>query len=121
VFDAYPKNPEEARTFLKTGVSIDRDFKAARPGLLYTEELVVPGVEWDFKMSIINIKVYPEPDSNDRRSDLIRILIETLKTSGIQVGARKSVGCGLVKLRDPKAKVMAPRNGILEVEWEGSI
>ncbi|MDW8360661.1 MAG: RAMP superfamily CRISPR-associated protein, partial [Candidatus Caldarchaeum sp.] len=41
IYDALPEvNP---RKFVKTGVSIDRDFGGQRPGLLYTEEFVPPG------------------------------------------------------------------------------
>lgn len=72
IFDARPLDPGKARTFTKTGVAINREFGGAWGGLLYTEELVVPNVEWDFKMDIINIRVFREADPSDERASLLR-------------------------------------------------
>jgi len=88
VYDAYPEG--EASTFVKTGVSINRDFRGVQPGLLYTEEQVVPGVRWRFMMDVINIRVFPEP--GDERGRLLRQLLHMLASGMVQVGARRTVG-----------------------------
>ncbi|MDJ0268941.1 MAG: RAMP superfamily CRISPR-associated protein [Aigarchaeota archaeon] len=94
---AYPING--GRTFLKTSVGIDRVFEGARPGVLFTEELVEPFTEWSFGMDIINIDVLPEPREDDNRAKLLKSLLDELSSLGVYVGARRSVGHGLIKLR----------------------
>lgn len=117
IYDAYPE--DEARTFTKTGVSIDRDFGAARPGLLFTEELVVPNTVWSFRMDVLNIKFLPEPDKDDTRADILRKLLDYLLEMGISVGARKGVGCGLVKLKKAKWFVYFLEGGEIRKASEG--
>jgi len=94
IYDSKPIG--EIGTFLKTGVSIDRDLGTAKPQLLYTEELVPPETKWSFRMDIYNIEL----DSSDDRARLLNSLLNVLKGPGLQVGARKSVGCGLLILTD---------------------
>lgn len=117
IFDAYPI--EEPSTFLKTGVGINRDFRGAQPGVLYTEEQVSPVNKWRFKMEIINIRVFPEPD--DERGKLLRNLIEMLSAGMIQIGARKTVGYGTLKLEEGKYEVFEVVDGSIKKVHEGEI
>ncbi|MEM0241345.1 MAG: CRISPR-associated RAMP protein Csx7 [Candidatus Nezhaarchaeales archaeon] len=121
IFDATPVNPEKVRTFTKTGVAIDREFGGARPGLLYTEEFIAPGNQWNFRMEVINIKIFREADQFDERATILRSILEILMDPGISIGARKSVGCGLIKLKEAKWKVYGLRFGGLSLEDEGEV
>ncbi|NHV98445.1 MAG: CRISPR-associated protein Csm3 [Thaumarchaeota archaeon] len=120
IYDAYPKNGS-ARTFTKTGVSIDREFHAARPGLLFTEELVVPNTLWSFRMDVLNIRFLPEPDIDDPRAELLGGLLDYLLKMGISVGARKGVGCGLLKLRTAKWSTYSLEGGEIKILSEGRL
>jgi len=117
VYDAYPEG--EASTFVKTGVSINRDFRGVQPGFLYTEEQVVPRVRWRFMMDVINIRVFPEP--GDERGRLLRQLLHMLASGMVQVGARRTVGYGLVKLEQGRYEVYEVKNGVLEKVSEGGV
>jgi len=117
VFDAYPD--ENAQTFLKTGVGINRDFRGAQPGVLYTEELVLPMTKWKFRMDIINIRVFPEPEGE--RAKLLRTIIDMLTKGMIQIGARKTVGYGTLKLEDGKYEVFEVIEGSIRKVHEGEI
>lgn len=118
VYDALPASNTTPVTRLKTGVVIDREFQGARPGLLYTEENVEPGYEWQFRMDIINI---PFPDENNEYSKYLMALVKTLKTLGLQVGARRSIGMGLMKLKDVRYTAYIIKNGSLVENGRGEI
>jgi CRISPR-associated RAMP protein (TIGR02581 family) len=117
VYDAYPI--DGGLTFTKTGVGINREFRGVQPGILYTEELVVPRVRWSFRMDIINIRVFPEP--GDERGRLLRQVIELLSKGFVQVGARKTVGCGLLRLEEARYEVYEIKNGLFERTSEGGV
>ncbi|MEM2286972.1 MAG: RAMP superfamily CRISPR-associated protein [Thermoproteota archaeon] len=121
IYDMLPKDDENRikakQTLIKTSVGIDREFRGAKPGALFTEELIVPGIEWNFKMDIINIKTFPQPD--DERGKLLRSLFDTLIHFGINIGARRSVGYGLIKLKECKWKNYSLEDGSLNLEEEG--
>ena len=119
VYDAYPKT--YAPTFVKTGVGINRDFRGVQPGILYTEEQVSPGVRWSFKMDVINIRVFPKPEPSDERGELLRQVIDMLVKGMVQVGARKTLGYGLLKLEDAKYEVYEVKDGALVKTEEGGI
>ena len=121
VYDAYPKDRQAARTFVKTSIAIDREFRSVKAEALFREELVLPHVEWDLKVDIFNIKAFPEPDPDDDRAVLLRELLRALRSVGLQVGARKSVGCGLIKLKDGSWSVYQMKNGVLEKVEEGKL
>jgi len=120
IYDMLPKDDENRikakQTLIKTSVGIDREFRGAKPRALFTEELIVPGIEWNFKMDIINIKIFPQPD--DERGKLLRSLFDTLVNFGINVGARKSVGYGLIKLKEYKWKILSLKDGVFKLEEE---
>jgi len=117
VYDAYPDG--EAPTFVKTGVGINRDFRGVQPGILYTEEQVAPLIRWKFMMDIVNIRVFPEP--GDERGRLLRQLLQMLASGMVQVGARRTVGYGLVKLEQGRYEVYEVRDGLLAKVSEGGV
>ncbi|MEM0460527.1 MAG: RAMP superfamily CRISPR-associated protein [Thermofilaceae archaeon] len=117
IYDAYPVG--ETLLFVKTGVGISRDFRGAHPRILYTEEQVAPGVEWAFRMDIINIKLFPEPE--EERGRLLKQLLELLRQGMVQVGARKALGYGLLRLTKGEYRVYEVRDGQLEVTGRGII
>jgi CRISPR-associated RAMP protein (TIGR02581 family) len=117
VYDAYPDG--EASTFVKTGVGINRDFRGVQPGILYTEEQVAPFTSWKFMMDIVNIRVFPEP--GDERGRLLRQLLQMLASGMVQVGARRTVGYGLVKLEQGRYEVYEVRDGLLVKVSEGGV
>lgn len=115
IYDAYPAG--EPLLFVKTGVGISRDFKGVRPGILYTEEQVAPGVEWKFRMDVYNIRVFPEPE--EERGKLLRQLLDLLQQGMVHVGARKTVGYGLLRLARSEYRVYEVRGGRLEETSRG--
>jgi CRISPR-associated RAMP protein (TIGR02581 family) len=117
VYDAYPKG--EAPTFVKTGVGINRDFRGVQPGILYTEEQVAPGVQWNFRMDVINIRVLPEPV--DDRGRLLKQVVDVLVKGMVQVGARRTLGYGLLKLEGGRYEVYEVKGGALVKAREGGI
>lgn len=119
IHDAYPKNRTAARTFIKYGIGIDRVFGGAKPGFLFTEELIEPGTEWLFRMDVINIKILPEPDPNDKRAGLVKRLLDTLTKPGLSVGARRSVGCGLIKLKEGEWSTYLLKDGEFKLLSKG--
>ncbi|MEM1550488.1 MAG: RAMP superfamily CRISPR-associated protein [Candidatus Bathyarchaeia archaeon] len=122
IYDSMPKGPKDARTFYKYGIAIDRDFGSVRSGLgPFVEEFVEPGLEWSLRMDMLNIEVFPEPKAGDLRALLIRDLLNIMHTFGIQVGARKSVGAGLIRLKEARWKVYRLKNGKLELSSKGDL
>jgi CRISPR/Cas system CSM-associated protein Csm3 (group 7 of RAMP superfamily) len=118
IYDAYPI--DEAPLFIKPGVAIDRDFGSVAQGPFF-EEFVVPGTKWKFKADIINIKVFPERNQADERARLLYELFEILKNKGLQVGARKSVGAGLVVLKEGKWETFELKDGSLTNTGTGEL
>ena len=121
VYDAEPLN--EARTFTKTGIGIDREFGGVKPGNLFNEELVCPRLEWSFKMDVYNIRLFLTPidEGEDRRGRILRVLLDTLMSTGISVGARKSVGCGLIKLKKLGWEVYTIKDFELKLQERGEL
>lgn len=122
VYDSVPKCPKEAKTFYKYGIAIDRDFGSVKSGLgPFIEEFVEPGTEWSLRIDILNIEVFPEPRTDDPRSIIIWKLLNLMRNHGIQVGARKTVGAGLIKLKDAKWIVYRLENGEFKLYKDGSL
>ncbi len=117
VFDAIPL--EKPSLIYKTGIAIDRDFAAVRPGVLYQEELIPPNIHWELHIRLTNIP-FP-PDGRDERAILLSQVLKTWKDLGLQIGARKSVGAGLTRLEKCHWKRYAVRNGTIDLESEGEI
>jgi len=93
-FDAYPIS--QVITFVKPGIRVNRTLASVHPGGLYKEEYIAPGTLFKFKLRIINIDL---DSDEDIRARLLRALLHKMKEHGIQIGGRKSIGAGLVKLR----------------------
>ncbi len=119
VFDAYPRGRPTVQ--IKTGISIDREFGGARPGVLFNEEVVSPGCEWEFRMDVVNVEFPPSGNSPDPRSVVLDEIFKALKLGVIQVGARRSVGMGLIRLTEATWKKYTIKNGRLKEEGEGKI
>jgi len=117
IYDAYPVG--EPVLFVKTGVGINRDFLGAQPGALFTEEQVAPGTRWSFRMDILNIEVFPQP-KNDL-GKLLRNLVDLLANGFVQVGARRTIGYGVVRLVEGKYEVYRLEGGVLKKTQEGGI
>jgi CRISPR-associated RAMP protein (TIGR02581 family) len=117
VYDAYPER--DALTFVKTSVGINREFKGAHPGILYTERQVVPHVRWSFRMDVVNIRVFPEP--SDERGKLLRSLIGMLVDGMVQVGARRTLGYGRLRLEKGSYRVYEVEEGRLVKKAEGDV
>lgn len=117
VYDAYPEG--EPVVFVKTGVGINRDFLGSQPNVLYTEEQVAPGVRWRFRTDIVNIRVFPEPA--DERGRLLRQLFRMLVDGLVQVGARRTIGYGVLRLVEGRYETFEYRNGALTKVSEGGV
>ncbi|MFZ8858046.1 MAG: RAMP superfamily CRISPR-associated protein [Candidatus Caldarchaeales archaeon] len=117
VYDAYPET--DALTFVKTSVGINREFRGAHPDILYTEQQVVPHVRWSFRMDVINIRVFPEPQ--DERGKLLRSLIGMLVDGMVQVGARRTLGYGRLRLEKGSYRVYEVEEGRLVKKAEGDV
>ncbi|MEM2373510.1 MAG: hypothetical protein QXI11_03620, partial [Thermoproteota archaeon] len=55
--------------------------------------------EWSFNMRIINITIEDE-QGDDPRPRLLRLLVSSLRNGELQVGGRKSIGAGIISLKD---------------------
>ena len=117
VYDAYPET--EAITFVKTSVGISREFGGSAPNILYTEQQVVPHVRWGFRMDIVNIRVFPKP--LDERGELLNRLIGMLVDGMVQVGARKTLGYGRLRLDKGSYRVYEVEGGRLVKKAEGGV
>lgn len=121
IYDSYPKDGIFHK-FQKTGIAIDREFGSVRPGLgPFVEEFISPKTMWTFRMDVINIDLYPEKPTDDIRVILLRTLFQTLTSVGLNVGARKSVGCGLIRLKEARWRRYELQDGLLKMMNEGEI
>ncbi|MEM4618791.1 MAG: RAMP superfamily CRISPR-associated protein [Desulfurococcaceae archaeon] len=120
VYDSILKSTEKTRVFYKYGIAVDRNFGSVKLGP-FLEEFVEPGVEWNFRIDILNIEVFPEPKLEDLRSLLIKDILNIMRSLGIQVGARKSIGAGLIRLKEARWKVYCLKNGKFEKSSEGDL
>jgi CRISPR-associated protein Csm3 len=117
IYDVYPET--DALTFVKTSVGINREFRGVDPGILYTEQQVVPHVRWSFRMDVINIRVFPEPQ--EERGELLSRLIGMLVDGMVQVGARRTLGYGRLRLEKGSYRVYGVEGGRLVKKAEGDV
>ena len=117
IYDAYPET--EALTFVKTSVGISREFGGSAPNILFTEQQVVPQVRWTFRMDVVNIRVFPEP--KDERGELLRRLIDMLVEGMVQVGARRTLGYGRLRLERGVYRVYEVEDGKFVKKAEGGV
>jgi len=119
VYDSLPIKESEIKVFVKTGVGIDREFGSVRPGHLFTEEFVMPNTKWSFRMDVYNIELFPDPEDN--RGQFLKTLLTILKSFGLSIGARKSVGCGLIKLLEAKWEKYSIIDGLFKLKERGVV
>jgi CRISPR/Cas system CSM-associated protein Csm3 (group 7 of RAMP superfamily) len=121
IYDSYPKDGVFHK-FHRTGIAIDRVFGSVKPGLgPFVEELISPRTKWTFRMDIINIDMYSDKFINDIRVRLLENLFQILTGIGLNIGARKSIGCGLIKLKEAKWRKYKLENGLLKIVGEGEV
>ncbi|MCX8193679.1 MAG: CRISPR-associated RAMP protein Csx7 [Nitrososphaeria archaeon] len=117
IYDSTPLENSNVNVFTKTGIAIDREFGSVKSGHLFTEEFVVPKTKWRFRMDVYNIVLFPEPE--DDRGKVLRTLLDTLKSIGLSIGSRKSVGCGLIKLLEAEWKTYSIVDGVFKQKESG--
>jgi len=120
VFDCLPEGEKNPPTEIKPGIGIHRVLRSVYPRLLFSEEYVSPGVRWSFRIRIVNIDL---DDDNDARSKLLRMLLKELVEGRVQIGGRKSVGSGLIKLLASETKIRKFKleNGELKKVFEKTL
>ncbi|MEM3986474.1 MAG: RAMP superfamily CRISPR-associated protein [Candidatus Methanomethylicia archaeon] len=119
VYDAYPKDGRFKKV-QKSGIAIDRVFGSVMAGP-FNEEIIAPGVEWKFRMDVINIDLCFEGEVVDERGNILKNLLKTLTSIGLNIGSRRSIGYGLIKLKDAKWYRYSIVDGELKLENEGVI
>ena len=103
IMNAYPKDEAKPELQFRTRVALDRFRKASRSGALFDYEFVPPGYKWDFEMRIYNLNIL-EPNE-DQASKLLKHVLDYVSNLGLEIGGMKSVGHGLIKFEELKAKV----------------
>ena len=98
------------RTKTRAGVGIDRSFGGARPDILYFTELIPKGTLLDLRIIADNLK------QGEADSRLLAEVFEWVKELGLQLGGRKSVGLGELKLLDEESEVY-----LVSLEDEGGL
>jgi len=107
IHDSYPLTKENI-IFVKPGIGIDRNWGSVQQAPFH-EEFVKPGVEWSFRMEAINIEV--GPNVQEERGKLLFTILRTFKERGLQVGARKTLGAGLIVLKEAKGTILKLEGG----------
>ena len=84
----------------RTMVAINRVFGGQMPGHLYTLDFVEPNAEFSFTMYIYNLDIIngEKEEWKEKSVEALKFLLKYLTKEGIFIGARKSVGFGLIKL-----------------------
>ncbi|MFX1296216.1 MAG: CRISPR-associated RAMP protein Csx7 [Promethearchaeota archaeon] len=104
--DCFPT--EETRTKLKPGVAIDRKTAKAKTGAVFFIYTLQPGINFDFEMIIENIQ--------DRdRLNILKFLIRELSEGWIQIGGKRSVGLGKVKLGNIEIFQISSLNALIDL------
>ncbi|WP_338602843.1 CRISPR-associated RAMP protein Csx7 [Sulfolobus tengchongensis] len=88
----------------RTMVAISRVFGGQLPKHLYTLDYVEPNAKFSFTMIIYNLDIVngEKEEWKSKAVETMKFLLKTLTSQGIFIGARKSVGYGLVKLIEGK-------------------
>ncbi|MCG3109164.1 CRISPR type III-associated RAMP protein Csm3 [Metallosphaera sp. J1] len=100
-----------------TGVTISRVFGGQFPGHLFNFDFVSPGARFNFRSVILNVNL--EGESEEWREQVRRgvvFLIRSLQ-DGMFLGARKSTGAGLVKLKEIEVRSLVPGSSWRKVNW----
>jgi len=94
VFDARPLNGKMDNIGSRTFTAINRILGVVNSGSLFDMEYVEPGSKFRFKMIIDNIDLL----GDDPRADPLLYVLCIMINVGFQVGGRKSIGFGHIKL-----------------------
>ncbi|WP_181443778.1 type III CRISPR-associated RAMP protein Csx7 [Saccharolobus sp. E5-1-F] len=100
---------------MRTMVAINRVFGGQMPRHLYTLDYVDPGSEFSFTMFIYNLNLV-EGENEDWKAksvEALKFLLTALVKEGVFLGARKSVGYGLIKLVDAKVSLYKPPKNLI--------
>lgn len=102
--DAYLKNAEDLPVLyqIRDGVGIDRDLGAARTGIKYDFETVVPGAQFDIEILGENLE--------DWEIGLLLTVLEMWSDGGIAIGGKSTRGPGWGVLRDLTYRRVDPSN-----------
>ncbi|WP_427338315.1 type III CRISPR-associated RAMP protein Csx7 [Caloranaerobacter sp. DY30410] len=76
----------------RDGICIDRETGTALDGRKYEFEQVAAGTEFEFYMSVDNL--------DDEHEELLKYIINILKSGELKVGGKTSIGLGNIKLVD---------------------
>lgn len=102
--DLWPTNCE-VKTSYVTSVGIDRSTQTRREGVLFSSEVIERGAEF-VGYAILDLgSPKLKRDMPKESRELLKGLLDTLMTIGIQVGGRKSVGMGVLKLIRDKIEI----------------
>ncbi|MEN3047881.1 MAG: RAMP superfamily CRISPR-associated protein [Candidatus Caldarchaeales archaeon] len=94
IFHHTPLDPRSVGVEFRPGVGIDRASGSVREDILFFVEGLRAGIEVRLRFVADNL----EPGASDSR--LFAGVLDWIKTLGLQVGGRKSVGLGLLRLRE---------------------
>jgi len=96
----------------RTMVAINRVFGGQMPGHLYTLDFVEPNAEFSFTMYIYNLNIIDgeKEEWKAKCVEALKYLLRFLTREGIFIGARKSVGFGLVRLIEATATLYEAPN-----------
>ena len=103
IMNAYPKaGQQKPEPQFRTRVALDRFRRAARSGALFDYEFVPPGHKWAFEMRVLNLDLLKPRDDASR---LLRYVLDYVTELGLEVGGMKSVGHGLMKFEELRARI----------------
>ncbi|WP_448591862.1 type III CRISPR-associated RAMP protein Csx7 [Thermoflexus hugenholtzii] len=102
--DAHLKNHEDLPvwTQIRDGVGIDRDLGAARAGVKYDFETVIPGAQFRIEIVAENLE--------DRELGFLLAVLRMWKEGGIAIGGKSTRGPGWGVLKDIQIYQVTPDN-----------
>lgn len=116
-FDVMPVEESISSLYtVRMGVSIDRFFGSQRPGLLRTDEYVIPGLKWNVEIRVFNLDL---EDENSKEAKFFKHVLKIFMEEGLQIGGRKSIGSGVFTLVDGTVKKFVLENGELKEVFGG--
>lgn len=89
-------------------VAIDRITNAQATGKLFDTEYLLSQIDMRWSLNIENIELLVDINNLDERSkkiiNVIEYLIKGILTQGIEVGGKRSIGYGLLKVKEDSSK-----------------
>ncbi|MHA1766093.1 MAG: type III CRISPR-associated RAMP protein Csx7, partial [Promethearchaeota archaeon] len=93
-------------TIIKPGNAIDRITGTAKSGALYFLETIQPGACFRFEFQIHNIDL----KISDKLSNAIKYILRELTAGNLQIGGRRSIGLGKIKILEAEVTEIRPEN-----------